>query len=102
MTVQEKGPTIFTVRELIFHDWYPTNPGSELGMSKSMTKTDKSYRAVCVCVCACNITSYPEIYFECDIIACQLFEYTPSPKSCCPVSFCNSVSSPFLGSGGQC
>ena len=30
---------LFTVRELIFHDWHPTNPGSELGMSKSMTKT---------------------------------------------------------------
>ena len=42
--------TISTVRELIFHDWHPTNPGSELGMNKSMIKTDKSYRAVCVCV----------------------------------------------------
>ena len=43
--------TISTVRELIFHDWHPTNPGSELGMNKSMTKTDKSYKAVCVSAC---------------------------------------------------
>ena len=34
-TVQEKGPAIFTVREL-------RHLGSELSMSKSMTNTDKS------------------------------------------------------------
>ena len=95
--------TISTVRELIFHDWHPTNPGSELGMSKSMTKTVQS----CLCVCARNITSYPETHFGwIMLIACQLFESHTLSQVLLSNAFnhfdcLNLVSSPFLGSGGQ-